>query len=427
MLTVTGGEVNGVTFFDFYYFGDLLPTAVAYPGAIILGVVSTFPALADDVVEKAGKMICCTVRKIKAGGMGPIMLTNQYSLVDKCLFEECSTEGLNPNGGGGAIYTNNLGGKIKNSVLRNNLAKFGGSNSGRGGAIWAGTNTLINPENNTIVENCLIYNNTAAGYGGALRFDGVANKRGIEVINCTMANNLTQASGAGLASVELIQSGLIANSIVVGDTKGEIRFHAANNFAASNIVGELVGMAASPGTDMVSGKLVADLGFKSPTSFNGNIGSPGDDFFDQASYDEIRKANFTINSATSPAVTTAALNSLPTEYTVNAALLIPYTTVPTTDLMGVSRTGGAYSRTIGAYQFTGATAVKQINDSELNAYAGDGGIVVNNLSGKVLSLFSVSGQLIKTISIESNQMTIPANKGFYLVSVANKVAKIVVR
>jgi len=96
MLTVTGGEVNGVTFYDFYYFGDLLPIATAYAGAIILGTVSTYPSLASDVPGNAGKLTCCTVRKIKAGGMGPVMVTNQYSVIDKCLFEECSTEGLNP-------------------------------------------------------------------------------------------------------------------------------------------------------------------------------------------------------------------------------------------------------------------------------------------------------------------------------------------
>jgi len=321
---------------------------------------------------------------------------------------------------------NNLGGRVQNSVLRNNEAKSAASNAGRGGAIFAQTNATINPENNAIIENCLIYNNTSAGWGGAIRGDGIAGgHRGIQVVNCTMANNST--NGSGVASVELIQSGLIVNSIVVGDDKDEIRLHSTNNFTASNIFGTLNGLAASPGTNMVSGKLTADLGFTRPTTFTGKAGSPGDDFFDQAGYDEIRKANFKINSAQSLAVTTPALTVLPGAYTVNAAIIITNTAISTKDILGVERTGGLYSRTLGAYQFTGVTALHNLEMGTLNAYSENRNIVIKASEGKMASIFSVSGQLLKNVQLNSNEFYVPVSEGFYFIKVDNKIAKIIVK
>ena len=425
MLTVTGGEVNGVTFFDFYYFGDLLPVATAYAGAIILGTVSSSPSLASDIPANGGKMSHCTVRKIKAGGMGPVMMTNQYSIVDKCLFEECSTEGLNPNGGGGAIFMNSFGGRVQNSVLRNNEAKQVGSNAGRGGAIYGNTYSTLNPHNNAIIENCLIYNNSAANWGGALRIDGLAGKRGGQIINCTMVNNST--NGIGVASVELINTGLIVNSIVLNDDKDEIRLHNANNFTASNILGTKNGAAASPGTDMITDKVSADLGFVRATRFTGAIGSPDGDFFDKASYDEIRKANFKIAESSSIAVTTPSLSVLPATYSINTAIPIDNTAISTKDLMGVDRTGAGVVRTLGAYQFTGATALHAVKMGELNAYAVNGAIVVKESEGKIASVFSVSGQLIKNVKLIPANTNIPMQNGFYIVKVDNKVAKVIVK
>jgi len=424
MLTVTGGEVNGVTFFDFFYFGELVPVAAAYAGAIILGPATSTPSLASDIPENGGKMILCTVRKIKAGGAGPIMMTNQYSIIDKCLIEECSTEGLTPNLGGGAVFMNSFGGRVQNSVLRNNEAKQVGSNAGRGGAIFANTYSSLNPKNNAIVENCLIYNNSAANWGGAVRGDGVAGNRGIQIINCTMVNNST--NGLGVASVELIQTGLIVNSIVVDDNKDEIRLHSANNFTASNIFGTLNGMAASPGTNMISGKTSVDVGFVRPTTFSGAIGSPDGDFFDQASYDEIRKANFKIAEATSLAVTTPSLPVLPSAYTVNAAILIDNTALLANDLMGVARTGDGISRTLGAYQFTTATGLSAAKMGELNVYSAKGTIVVKDSEGKTASIFTLSGQLFKSVEMNSSNFAIPVPAGFYIVKADNKTAKVIV-
>jgi len=422
MLNITnGGEVNGVTFLDFYYFGDLVPVAAAYAGAIILGPATSSPQVASDIPANGAKMSFCTVRKIKAGGAGPIMMTNQYSIIDNCLLEECSTDGLMPNLGGGAIFMNSFGGRVQNSVLRNNEAKQVGSNAGRGGAIYANTYNALTPDNNAIVENCLIYNNTAATWGGAVRSDHVAGKRGIQIINCTMVNNST--NGGGVASVELINGGLIVNSIILDDDKDELRLHHAKHFAASNIVGTLNGVAASPGTDMVAAKAIADLGFVRATTFTGSIGSPDGDFYDADSYNEIRKANFKISDAASIAVTTPSLSVLPATYTSDVAILIANTALLTKDLMGVDRT----VRTLGAYQFTAATGLKNVKLGELNAYSVNGAIVVNESEGKMASIFSASGQLIKDVKLMSANANISMAAGFYLVKVDNKVAKVIVK
>lgn len=426
MLTVTGGEVNGVTFFDFYYFGDLVPVAAAYSGAIILGVVSSSPQVASDIPANGAKMIFCTVRKIKAGGAGPIMMTNQYSVIDNCLFEECSTEGLTPNLGGGAIFMNSFGGRVQNSVLRNNEAKQVGSNAGRGGAIYSITYSSLAPAQcNAIVENCLIYNNTAANWGGAIRSDHVTGKRGIQIVNCTMVNNST--NGLGVASVELINGGLIVNSIVLDDDKDELRLHSAKNFSASNIVGTINGVAASPGTDMVPGKAIVDLGFVRATTFTGAIGSSDGAFFDLVSYNEIRKANFKIANATSIAATTLSLSVLPATYTSDVAIPVANTALLTKDLMGIDRTGAGITRTLGAYQYTAATGLSTVKMGELNAYSVKGAIVVKDSEGRNASVFSVSGQLIKDVKLMSTNESISMSAGFYLVRVDNKIAKVIVK
>jgi hypothetical protein len=423
LLSVTGGEVNGVTLTDHYYFGELNGQTTPYGGAIFLGIVTSSPGIATDVVENAGKMRFCTVRRLKAGANGPIFMTNSNSLVNNCLIEECNSVGLTGNGGGGAIFMYPFGGTVSNSVLRNNVASAGVPSSGRGGAIYSAYNTAFAIPNKTIIQNCAIYNNTAGSAGGAIRVEGkgspTANLLGGQIINCTLANNLTQTSG--VASAELIFDGqLMVNTIVVGDNKDEIRPQANNNHISNCVYGSKNGtIVMTPGTDLTSGKVTADLKFEKIANFVGAM-SPDDLAFDQTIYDAIRSTSLKIVDALSPAVTTTGLNSMPTAFTSNANI-IPTGIITNTDLAGVTRTG---NYTIGAYQFVPSLATKTF---KLNAYAVVNGIVINECLGETLYVYNIAGQLLKKVSIESNDQIINLSKGLYVVSVGNAAEKIIVR
>jgi len=427
LVTVTGGEINGLTLADHYYFGQIKPTQIAYSGAIILGAVSSTPAVGDNVPEKAGKMLYCTVRKLRAGANGPVMVTNSKSIIDKCLFEECKSDGLVSNGGGGAIWMNSFGGTVSNSVLRNNIAFSGVSNSsGRGGAIYSSFNSTNTFANLGIIFNCAIYNNESGYSGGAIRIEG-KDKSGLlggQIINCSVVNNKT--TGTGTASVELIFDGqLMVNTIVVGDAKDEIRPQANNNHIASCVYGTKNGSIVMKPEDaaMASGKVTADLKFKKATNYCGIMNSEESDPFNQAVYDSIRTTNLTIVDASSPAVTTTGLTTMPAAFTSNPAI-VPTATIPATDLAGVARTGAV---TIGAYQFTGSSAVNAPKAENVTAYAVAGGILVSSKAGKIASVYSVAGKLISKEVLKADVQVINVAKGFYIVSVGSAKVKVLVK
>ncbi len=425
LLTVTGGEVNGVTLADHYYFGQKTPTLSAFSGAVILGVVSSTPAVADNVPEKAGRMLYCTVKKLKAGANGPVMMTNSKSIIDKCLIEECYSVGNTGNGGGGAVFMNSFGGVISNSVLRNNIAAATTASAGRGGAVYSNYNSSLSIPGNTILQNCAIYNNTSNNSGSAYRVEGKNNSGflGGQTINCSFVNNKSLL--ASLATVELIYDGqLFVNSIVVGDVKDEIRPQANKNHISNCVYGTKNGAIVMTPEDavMASGKVTADLKFKKATFYAGAM-TPESDPFDQAVYDSIRTTNLSIVDATSPAVTTPGLTVMPAAFS-SSATIVPTATIPTTDITGAARTG---SVTIGAYQFTGSSAVSISKSDKVTAYAVAGGILVSAKAGKIANVYSLTGKLVKKEVLKADVQVIDVQKGFYIVSVGNAKAKVFVK
>jgi hypothetical protein len=242
---------------------------------------------------------------------------------------------------------NAVGGKISNSVIRNNAAVGG---TGVNGAIRA--TSLSSSDMNAIVVNCVIHNNTSGGYGGAIRADAQSNKRGIQVVNCTIVNN--KSTAATTSSVDLINSGLIVNSIVVDDPKDEIRPNTSNNYIASNAYGTISG-TAYPNTNMVPGKTAVDFNFTSYSTYVGAM-QPGAADFNQTTYDAIRASNFSITSTSSVACTATPLATIPASYTVGGLGVTTVNltaTVPATDITGLTRTG---TKTLGAYQATGVVS-----------------------------------------------------------------------
>ena len=353
-VTVTGGEINGITLQNHYYY----KTGTSYAGTITLGTFTATPTKAIDIDANKGTMTLCTVKQIKSVNLGPIMLTNKNSVIDRCLIEECVTSCA---AGSAAIYMPIVGGQILNSVIRNNVA----IGSGAFGAIYA-TSSAAESDNgngnmNVIVQNCVIYNNTAP-YGAGIRAVAQASKRGIQIINCTLANNKTTT--AGNSSVDLQNGGTFVNSVVVDDTETELRPTTADGYISNSAYGALyAGTSANvwPGTSMVSGKSASDFNFSSNSTTYGAMisGVAGTNTFVQADYDAIRSANYQITAGGSAAVATAGLNALPTSYQIGGTgVTITHTAlVPATDITGLTRTG---NNTLGAYQYAGPNTIHYV-------------------------------------------------------------------
>jgi predicted outer membrane repeat protein len=415
LITVTGGEINGFTLQDQFS---------SNTGVITLGSVTSSPTAAMDIEANGGKMINCIVKKLKSSSSAPIMTTNQYSLIDACLIEECGST-LTSASATGAVFMNAVGGKISNSVIRNNAAVGG---TGVNGAIRA--TSLSSSDMNAIVVNCVIHNNTSGGYGGAIRADAQSNKRGIQVVNCTIVNN--KSTAATTSSVDLINSGLIVNSIVVDDPKDEIRPNNNNHYVSNNAYGSMLlsSVTAYPNTNMVSGKTATDFNFTSYSTYVGAM-QPGAADFNQTTYDAIRASNFKITAKTSAAVSAIGLKSLPSSYTVGGLGVTTVNltaTIPTTDLTGKTR-NTLYNFDLGAYQFSDAstriTTTNQINNSNIFAFGNE--ISVLNAKGLLVSVFSVTGQIIESINVTSDNLSVAVEKGIYIVKAGSQISKVIVK
>jgi hypothetical protein len=391
----TGGEANGITLFDFY-----CKTTTAQDGVIVLGDLT----LGNTAASYSGKLTQCIVRQIKnfasttVPNHGIVMLTNASSTVDKCLIEDCRI----PNGSG-TVYMNKNGGTVSNSVIRNNYVLNNTNGGGYGGGIWLAGSPATTVD--AIVSNCVVYNNTGAN-GGAIR--GTANStssKGIQIINCTVVNNSSTAASPA-SSIELISSGLVANTISISDTRDELRAHAATNYVVSSIYGINPGFAIYPSTGNNNTSGITDLtfsalNFKRATTFQGFMGNSVDKAvgWTAEKVAEIKAANYQITSTSSLAHTTPSA-ILPASFKASGgsgADINITATVPTTDITGLTRTG---SFTIGAYQATaevttGTTLTISNPATLVSVVVNSGGTLTVN-PGKQLTVntsFSNSGTL----------------------------------
>lgn len=409
LLTITGngGEVNGVTLTDFCY--NYVTGGVTYGGPITLGQVTSNPTL--NTADYVGKLTRCTIKKIKAG-VGVIMMSNSASVIDRCLIEE--------NVGSysyGAVYMNRFGGIISNSVLRNNKAKT------KGGAVFAGNSAATGGVDlKAVVSNCVIYNNSAEASGGAICGEAGANLAGIEIVNTTIANN--KAIAPGIASVELINNGLLVNSIVVNDELDEVYVNSASNYVDKVVYGSLAAASSAlyPATANLSNKVITDLKFVNPTTFVGSL-DPLDANY-TTKYDALRKANFKISDITSAAY--VSNTTIPATYQVGGtgATITTRATVPTTDILGLNRTTNMM---LGAYFYNPASAVNNTKADDVFAFGSNNSIEIHGTVNKLVYIYSISGQLVNTLLMNADKMVVPVQKGIYLVMLDNQKNKVAVR
>jgi len=277
-----------------------------------------------------------------------------------------------------------------------------------------------------IIENCVIYNNF--GFGQGLRGSGVAGKRGIQIINSTIVNNQSgNTANVNCASVELINTGTVANCIIAGDFNKALRATTVNNYVVNTAYESLTGTLN--GSANVTAKTVADFKFVQPTSSYGAMIPDFTTPFDQTKYDAIRHANFKLQDATSAAVVNQGVKTLGTSYSdVTPVVTINLTaTIPTTDIFGNDRPASVATN-LGAYQYTQVpTEIISTKQSGFNVRATNSGFIVNTTSQQLVSVYNVSGQLIKQSKSVSGDMTFVVNKGFYVVKVANESVKVIVK
>ncbi len=83
---------------------------------------------------------------------------------------------------------------------------------------------------------------------------------------------------------------------------------------------------------------------------------------------------------------------------------------------------------MGAYAISNSTAVETAKQlSDLSVYGINNNIRFTNLSGKSASVYSFAGQLLKSVQLTSDNVTVSAAKGLYLVNVNGEVTKVMVK
>lgn len=423
---------------------------MAGSGPVHIGTVIASSATVIPASNTGGTLVNCIVRKNQciAGNGAGVYVAQTKSVVDKCLIEDCLVGGAGNTAGGGAYI---LAGKLSNSVIRNNRSAGTGSSATSGGISAArmakDTATIVTATapalaSDIIIENCVVYNNSAP-YSGGIRTSSTTNKKPIEVINCTFANNTTTSN----SNVEFSGgSAVFVNNIVTGGTSRGIRFITATgsyylsnytfNQAMSgpsvvNNVFTMNSLPLYPGASLVQEDKITEYNFKNPSSYAG-ANLPTDNNFDQAKYDAMRKANFTIVADTSLAVMNAGTTSLPTSFKMNGIAANPSiaiaATIPTKDMRGAARTGGI---TLGAYQRLATdiplapTATKSLTASgyaKITTFGKD--ITVKVKESAVVKVFNLNGVLLKQQLVEGTTVvSLNTPIGIYFVKVFGKTGE----
>jgi predicted outer membrane repeat protein/parallel beta-helix repeat protein len=120
--------------------------------------------------------------------------------------------------GGGIHISPSASPTITNCIIKNNK-------SGRNGGGLAFDNA------EPTIVNCVFSNNTAAGNGGAISFQNSAPI----ITNCTFSNNSASGDGGAIACTSPLSGTAVANSILWGDSPGEISCNSEISVTYSDI------------------------------------------------------------------------------------------------------------------------------------------------------------------------------------------------
>ena len=100
------------------------------------------------------------------------------------------------------------------------------------------------------------------------------------------------------------------------------------------------------------------------------------------------------------------------------------------DVAQASATDGSGNGNVAATQFTrtysNTTDLNKISASNIYVSSNDE-IVIEEVLGKMVSVYSVTGALLHSIFAKDNTLSIPASKGIYIVSIGSQKSKVIVR
>lgn len=290
------------------------------------------------------------------------------AIVADCLFENNSTT-VGANKQGGAIRSQSANAEIKNSIFINNEA------TGNGSAVY----TQSNADAANKITNCLFYGNksTAALY-----------MRGTVVYNSTVVNN--EGGGVYMATKEA----QIYNSVFWGDSRANATVSGVN---AAGIEYKNNASLTIPTADqwVISDNIALDT----------LATEPNYPFFADP-----------INNDWQLTAQSPLLNA------GNGTIV----GVPTTDLLGNSRPQGtAYD--IGAYEMGHLTSIAKTYTNFV-CFSASNSVELRGLSaGDNINIYSITGAKLIDIPARSTEVSVPLNRGIYIVKVANNVRKIVVQ
>ena len=197
----------------------------------------------------------------------------------------------------------------------------------------------------------------------------------------------------------------------------ELTVNNISNYVERNVYGTVSGSALYPALFNISGKAITDVKFVNPTSVQGYVGLSGTDF------DAVHKANFKINSNTSAAYVSST--TIPATYQIAGAgaTITTTATVPTTDITGTAR---STNLTLGAYFYNPSAGVENTLADKTFAFGLKDMIQVSGNVGEVVTVYNVSGQLIKSVKLSADKVSIPSATGFYLVVLGTQKNKVAV-
>lgn len=81
---------------------------------------------------------------------------------------------------------------------------------------------------------------------------------------------------------------------------------------------------------------------------------------------------------------------------------------------------------MGAVAYDASTAVSRIIKNEFAVFSTSNSIVIENAHNKNISIYSITGQLLKSVTADSNKFTIASSKGLYIISIGKEKTKVLV-